>query len=169
MISFHISCHVADFSKSYTIKKFCWKNGLINYLWEYLYSKFKQESLLTASFLLLWEFFFFNIKSWQWYITCGNSVRRKRTRITMRSRVVLSVLFLRLDLMFVGPWIRVCERMSYEESKKQNILANISHRSWWHFNYIIMTFFRSTFDEMGENVEWFWLIWRIYALISVRL
>ena len=118
MISFHISCHVADFSKSYAIKKFCWKNGLINYLWEYLYSKFKQESLLTASFLLLWEFFFFNIKSWQWYITCGNSVRRKRTRITMRSRVVLSVLFLRLDLMFVGPCIRVCERMSNEESKK---------------------------------------------------
>ena len=113
--------------------------------------------------MLLWEFFFFNIKSWQWYITCGNSVRRKRTRITMRSRVVLSVLFLRLDLMFVGPWIRVCERMSYKESKKQNILANISHRSWWHFNYIIMTFFRSIFDEMGENVEWFWLIWRIYA------
>ena len=91
---------------------------MINYLWEYLYSKFKQEAILTASqklFAFVRIFLLHNRKSWQWYITCGNSVRRKRTRITMRSRVVLSVLFLRLDLMFVGPWIRVCEIMSCEE------------------------------------------------------
>ena len=107
---------------------------MINYLWEYLYSKFKQEPFLTA--FCFCENFSFNRKSWQWYITCGNSVRRKRTRITMRSRVVLSVLFLRLDLMFVGPWIRVWKWMSCEESKKPVYIC----RSYGIF--VAMTLFR---------------------------
>ena len=59
---------------------------------------------------------------------------------------------------------RVCEWMSYKESKKLFIFAEIPHRSWWYVGIL-----PKYLPKIWNKVELFCLIWGILARFAKKM